>query len=246
MCERSLDRRSFLTASAVTLSAAAALAPTAAMAQAEGPAPVPMKDGKPDISPDDALTLLRQGNQAFVEGRTKAPDLSDVRRLELASGQAPFCAILNCSDSRVPPELVFGRGLGELFIIRNAGNILGEKALGSIEFAVGVLGVPLVVVMGHAACGAVAAALSVVTENARFPGVIGNMITPILPAVLEARDTPGDALENATKANVSWGVERLREHSDSLLSDPLAAGTLKIVGAYYGLEAGKVDFFDVA
>jgi len=104
--------------------------------------------------------------------------------------------------------------------------------------------VPLVVVMGHESCGAVAAAMSVVSENARFPGVIGNMIEPIIPAVLEARDQPGDPLESAVRQNVRRVVRKLREASDPLLIDPQRSGTLKVVGAYYHLDSGEVDFFD--
>ncbi|SCX25386.1 carbonic anhydrase [Agrobacterium rosae] len=143
----------------------------------------------------------------------------------------------------MPPELLFGRGLGELFIIRNAGNTVGTVAMGSIEYAVAVLGAPLVVVMGHESCGAVKAAMSVVEKNARFPGQIDNMIEPIIPAVLEARGQAGDATENAVKQNVRRVVRTLREESDPLLLKPLADGKIKIVGAYYHLDTGAVDFF---
>ncbi|WP_114226961.1 MULTISPECIES: carbonic anhydrase [Sphingomonas] len=196
------------------------------------------------MTPDEALNLLRCGNEAFLRGEAQSPDVSADRRLSLAQGQSPFCAYLSCSDSRVPPELLFGRGLGELFIVRNAGNTVDTVARGSIEFAVAVLGVPLIVVMGHESCGAVTAAMSVVDKNAQFPGAIGSMIEPIIPAVLEARECEGDPVENAVRANVRRVVRGLREASAAILTQPLLDGTLKIVGAYYNLASGEVDFFD--
>lgn len=197
------------------------------------------------MTPDQALERLRDGNRAFLDGKVDQVDLSAARRLALAKGQAPFCAYVSCSDSRVPPELLFGRGLGELFIIRNAGNTVDTVAMGSIEYAVAVLDVSLVVVMGHESCGAVKAAMSVVSDNARFPGVIGNMIEPIIPAVLEARNQSGDATEVAVKQNVRRVVRKLREASDPLLIEPQRTGRLKVVGAYYKLDSGEVDFFDL-
>ncbi len=208
------------------------------------PTPVPVTDGYADLAPDEALALLEEGNNAFLSGRLPHPDLSADRRLELAQGQSPFVAYVTCSDSRVPPELLFGRGLGELFIIRNAGNTLNAVALGSVEYAVAELRVPLVVVMGHESCGAVKAAMSVVSENARFPGAIGQMVEPIIPAVLEARDAEGDPTEAAVRQNVRRQVSHLREGADPLMLEPQAAGTLKVVGAYYDFDEGRVDFFD--
>lgn len=201
--------------------------------------------GSNDMTPDQALQRLRDGNRAFLAGNVVQPDIGAARRLQLAQGQAPFCAYVSCSDSRVPPELLFGRGLGELFIIRNAGNTVDTVAMGSIEYAVAVLGVPLVVVMGHESCGAVKAAMSVVSDNARFPGAIGDMIEPIIPAVLEARGQSGDTTEAAVRQNVRRVVRRLREGSDPLLIEPQRSGKLKVVGAYYKLDSGAVDFFDL-
>lgn len=195
-------------------------------------------------TPDAALKLLEDGNAAFTRGDMSARDKGADRRAVLTKGQAPFVAYVSCSDSRVPPELLFGRGLGELFIVRNAGNTVDTTAMGSIEYAVAVLGVPLVVVMGHEACGAVKAAMSVVDQNARFPGAIGKMIEPIIPAVLQARGKAGDAVENAVRENVRRTVQYLREGGDPMLLKPLAEGRLKIAGAYYELGTGRVDFFD--
>jgi carbonic anhydrase len=238
-----ISRRSLIAAGTVAVSAAT-IAPAFGAQQSDTPTSNP-KGELMVMTPDQALERLRDGNRAFLDGKVDQVDLSAARRLALAKGQAPFCAYVSCSDSRVPPELLFGRGLGELFIIRNAGNTVDTVAMGSIEYAVAVLGVPLVVVMGHESCGAVKAAMSVVSDNARFPGVIGNMIEPIIPAVLEARNQPGDATEVAVKQNVRRVVRKLREASDPLLIEPQRAGKLKVVGAYYKLDSGEVDFFDL-
>lgn len=197
------------------------------------------------MTPDQAFALLRQGNRAFLSDAPLRPPLDRSSRLKLASGQSPFAAYVSCSDSRVPPELLFGRGLGELFIIRNAGNTLDTAAMGSLEFAVSVLGVSLIVVMGHEACGAVQAAVSVVHENARFSGNIGKMIQPIIPAVLEAGHAPGQGIEAAVRQNVRRVVRELREDASPLLLAPQVAGKLIVVGAYYRLAKGDVDFFDL-
>ena len=176
-------RRRLLVGAACILAATAL--PSGAV-QAAGPV------AKTTLPPAEALKLMKEGNENF---RNEAPSLAAngrERRLELARGQAPFCVLVGCSDSRVSPEILFGRGLGELFIVRNAGNTVDTAALGSIEYAVGVLGVPLVIVLGHQSCGAVAAAVEVVQNNATFPGVIGEMVQPIVPAVLEAKTLGGD------------------------------------------------------
>jgi carbonic anhydrase len=205
----------------------------------------PVKDGKTALSPDEALQLLMEGNRNFTNDVPTAAPVGRERRLEIAKGQAPFAAYVTCSDSRVSPEILFGRGLGELFIIRNAGNTVDTVALGSIEFAVAELGVPLVVVMGHESCGAVKAAKAVVDSNATFPGSIGKMIEPIIPAVLEVRGREGDMLDHAIRANVSRVVKQLRTTTDPLLLDPQKTGKLKVVGAHYDLDTGEVDFFDL-
>lgn len=237
--------KNMLTAGAFTAAATAAPFSTVSHAFAESSDDMFVPAPK-ELTPDQALALLQRGNQAFLEGKTRTPDMSMRRRLELAKGQHPFCAYVSCSDSRVPPELLFGRGLGELFIVRNAGNTIDTTAMGSIEYAVAVLNVPLVVVMGHEACGAVKAAIDVVEKNARFPGAIDNMIEPIIPAVLEARALKGEKTENAIRQNVRRTVRMLRAESDPIMLKPQQEGKLKVVGAYYELDTSKVDFFDVA
>jgi carbonic anhydrase len=200
---------------------------------------------KTTLSPNQALRLLQEGNDRFVMEAPFRSAQGRERRVELARGQAPFCVLVGCSDSRVSPELLFGRGLGELFIVRNAGNTVDTAALGSIEYGVGVLGCPLVVVLGHESCGAVAAAIEVVRNNATFPGVIGEMIQPIIPAVLASRNEPGDALNNAVVANARRVAARLRSQSP-VIQEALRANRLKIVAARYDLDDGDVDWFEAA
>jgi carbonic anhydrase len=201
---------------------------------------------KTTLTPDQAFAALKEGNDKFMTDSPVRSVQGRERRIEIARGQAPFAVLVSCSDSRVPPELLFGRGLGELFIVRNAGNTVDTAALGSIEYAVAELGVPLVLVLGHERCGAVDAAVQVVKNNASFPGAIGQMIEPILPAVIKAQSQTGDLLDNAVRENVRRVVNRLRTAAEPILLDPLRAGKLRIVGARYDLDDGDVDFFDEA
>ena len=232
-------RRAFFGAAAA-LAFGCAAAGSAVVPAARAADPV----ARTTLTPDQALKLLKEGNDNY---RTDAPFRGvqgRERRVELARGQAPFCVLVGCSDSRVPPELLFGRGLGELFIVRNAGNTVDTAALGSVEYGVGVLGCPLIVVLGHERCGAVAAAVDLVEKNTAFPGVIGEMIQPIVPAVLEARRaTGGDPLHNAVVANAKRVANRLGTQS-AVVRDAVRAGKLKIVPATYDLDDGDVEFFD--
>jgi carbonic anhydrase len=215
----------------------------AATALPNGTARAATLSAKTALQPADALKLMKDGNENF---KNEAPSLAAngrERRLELARGQAPFCVLVGCSDSRVSPEILFGRGLGELFIVRNAGNTVDTAALGSIEYAVGVLGVPLVVVLGHQSCGAVAAAVEVVRKNATFPGVIGEMVQPIVPAVLEAQAQGGDLLEASVRSNARRVAKRLTTQS-LVIKDAMTAGTVKVVGARYGLSDGHVEWME--
>lgn len=204
-----------------------------------------------NLKPDEVLALLKQGNDNFAVDSPIRAATGRERRLELARGQTPIAVLVSCSDSRVPPELLFGRGLGELFIVRNAGNVVDTGAMGSIEYGVAVLGVPLIVVLGHERCGAVEAAVNVVQKNATYPGSIGQMIEPIIPAVLKAKSRmdakalqdPEALLEASVRENVMRVANRLRT-SEALLLEPLRAKTLMVVGARYGLDDGKVEFFE--
>jgi carbonic anhydrase len=196
---------------------------------------------------DAALERLIAGNARFVADDPITPDISRARRLALAQGQFPFATLVGCSDSRVGPEQLFGVGLGDLFIVRTAGNNVGTNGMGSIEFSVAQLGVPLIVVLGHEKCGAVGAAVKVVTDDLQLAGSMGKMIEPIIPAVLHAqRDLPeyGDLMDAAVRENVRRMVRRLRTASEPMLMEPQASGRLKVVGAYYDLDTGSVAFFD--
>src|SRR3954469_17782638 len=146
---------------------------------------------KTDLTPDQALERLRAGNARFVaDPEVCTTDLAG-RRRAVAAEQAPWATVVACADSRVPPELLFGGlGLGELFVARNAGNLADQATLGTVEYGAAVLGSPLIVVLGHTRCGAVEAACDVVTEHATFPGAIGPMVEPIVPAALAVRDRP--------------------------------------------------------
>jgi carbonic anhydrase len=202
---------------------------------------------KTNLSPTEALDKLRQGHDNFLGDKPSLKSSRDKnRRLEIARGQVPFAVLVGCSDSRVPPEVLFDTGLGELFIVRNAGNTVDTVALGSIQYATQVLGVPLVLVLGHERCGAVEAALSVVEKNTIYPGSIGQMVEPIIPAVLKARASGSlkgeDLLDAAVRDNVRRTVERLRTSEPAML-EPIRAGKLRVVGARYDLDDGKVDFF---
>jgi carbonic anhydrase len=202
--------------------------------------------GQNGLTPDEALERLREGNRAFASDQPLPVNLGRERRQALAGGQAPFAVLVSCSDSRVPPEIVFGRGLGELFTIRVAGNTIDTTALGSIEYAVEHLGVPLVVVMGHERCGAVAAAAEAVQRNTHFPGAVGAMLQPIIPAVLAARAAhpEADLVDQSVRENVRQVIRHLRETASSLLLERQTSGRLRIVGARYDLDEGVVDFFD--
>ncbi len=204
-------------------------------------AAAPPASSKQALTPDQALDRLIKGNEAFLADKGAPPLLDRKRRLEIAKSQTPFAILVGCADSRVPPEALFGQGLGDLFIIRVAGNTVSQQGLGSIEYAVHILGVPLVVVMGHERCGAVDAAVSVVREGTVFPGAIGDMVQPILPAAITTRNEK-DWLDAAVRRNVVNVVEKLKI-SGKLVEDPIAKGRLKVVGARYDLDDGSVDFF---
>lgn len=200
------------------------------------------------MSPDQALERLREGNRRFVADLPAPVDISTRRRLELAQGQRPFAALVGCADSRVGPEHLFGAGLGELFIVRTAGNYLDDAGFGSIAFAVAQLGVSLIVVLGHEQCGAVAAASAVVGDNVQLPPALTRMVQPILPAAIDAhahKASVDDVVDLAIHLNVQRVVRGLREASDPIIGDPVRSGQVKVVGAYYDLSTGAVNFFDV-
>ncbi len=215
----------------------------AAVALAGAMRPARAAEGAPTtLSPDEALAALKSGNDRYLSH----PELCSIelaeQRAAVATHQAPWATIIACADSRVPPELIFGgRGLGELFVARNAGNLADTATLGTVEYGAAVLGSPVIVVLAHTACGAVKAACDVVTKNATYPGAIGAMIDPILPAALAVRDEPGDFVNNAAKESARRTAARLASAS-ALLSGLAGEGKLKIVSAIYDLQTGVVTY----
>jgi carbonic anhydrase len=198
----------------------------------------------------EALERLREGNRCFVEGGALAtPVLSDARRLALAQAQRPFAVIVGCSDSRVPIELIFGQGFGDLFVIRVAGNIVAPSQVGSVEFAAMRFGTRLVVVLGHSECGAVAATVDALRgpDGALSPGLrdIVDRIRPAVEPLLAAQPAPPEAelIADAVRANVRTAAEHLRCGS-AVLTSLIARAELTVVGAEYDLRSGVVDFFD--
>lgn len=185
----------------------------------------------------EALDRLLAGNERFVRGEAqgRAP------RAELAAGQSPFAVILSCSDSRVPPEIVFDQGLGDVFLVRVAGNTaIDPILLGSIEYGVGVLGAVLLMVLGHEGCGAVTAALDHVHQGTAAPGDIQAVIDPVVPAARAVSGEPADRqLDHAVRENVRRQVAAL-EAAPSVLAPAVAVGRLTVVGAEYTLATGKV------
>jgi carbonic anhydrase len=199
-------------------------------------------DATPAIPAEQGMQELIAGNERFVAGDlTSFEELAEDRE-ELVDGQRPFAVIVCCSDSRVPPELVFDQTVGQLFVVRTAGQVIDEAARGSISYGVGVLGAPLLVVMGHSGCGAVGAAIAAI-EGEPIPGYAYRFAEAIGPAVQKAQDEPGDLLDNAVRANIELGVERLSA-AEPDIAPVIANGKLKIVGAYYDLESGEVSFLD--
>ena len=187
------------------------------------------------VSGDAAQQTLIDGNKRYVEARMSHPNQTAQRRTEVAKGQHPFAAIVSCSDSRVPPEILFDQGLGDLFIVRLAGNIVDDAALASLEYAVEHLGVKYIMVLGHERCGAVEAAI----KGGEAPGHIGTLVKAIQPAVDKARNQPGDLLDNAVRANVTMVVRQLKS-STPILEESVKKGDLTVVGAYYDLDDGVV------
>ena len=200
------------------------------------------------IDASEALRRLREGNRRFVSNQAARNGLSDAdRRAELVTGQEPFAIILGCSDSRVPAEIVFDQGLGDLFVIRVAGNIVAPSQIGSVEFAASRFGTRLAVVMGHSECGAVTATLDEVrgrgTEQSRNLRSIVDRIRPAVEPLLASPHDPGTLVRAAVRANVRAAVNQLR-HGSELLEQLVQADGLVMVGAEYSLRTGVVEFLD--
>ncbi len=187
-------------------------------------------------TPDEVLEALVEGNKRFVENRPEAPNQDYVRLREVSTAQKPLVSILGCADSRVPIEIIFDRGLGDLFVVRDAGNIATPEEIGSLEYGTVILGSKVLMVLGHEKCGAVKAAL----QNKPLPGQMGSIVAAIQPAI--DRPNRNDSKEfylETIKQNVLLQVKKL--YSSPLLYDLVAQGKLKIVGAYYSLKTGEVS-----
>jgi carbonic anhydrase len=202
------------------------------------------------LTASEALTRLQEGNQRFVANQPTCGPLDRATRAALAARQEPFAIILGCSDSRVPAELVFDQGFGDLFVIRVAGNIVAPSQIGSVEFAALRFGTQLVVVLGHSGCGAIIATLEDMTGRAPCPSQnvfsIVDRVRPSVESVLAGgRDCDSEELvRDAVRANVRASVEQLRQGS-ALLEDLSRTDGLKVVGAEYSLETGVVTFLDI-
>jgi len=233
------------------------------LAQAADPA----HPDQPIVSPAEAISRLKEGNGRYTSGNQQHPHESSderaymaknsyenagmtflgmtdaqaaKRRAELTKTQHPFATIVSCSDSRVPPEIVFDQGLGDLFICRVAGNVINDESLGSIEYSVDHLGVRLVLVLGHQSCGAVKAAKETIAAKGKAPGHIQSLVTAIKPAV-EA--TVNSDLDATIKANVKHVADALRS-STPILKGKVDSGEMKVIGGYYNLDTGAVSFLD--
>ena len=227
----------------------------------------PVHSDQPMVSPTEAISRLKEGNSRFTAGRPQHPDESSEeraymaknsyenagalslgmtseqaakRRAELIKSQHPFAIILSCSDSRVPPEIIFDEGLGDLFIVRVAGNVLNDEGLGSIEYGVDILGARLIVVLGHQSCGAVDAAMKTIAAKGKAPGHIQSLVSAIKPVV---DSTPKSDLDTMIKANVKHVVGALRS-SAPILKARVDSGDVQVIGGYYTLDTGAVTFLD--
>ncbi|MEO5765120.1 MAG: carbonic anhydrase [Casimicrobiaceae bacterium] len=203
-------------------------------------AAAPEGGARPDaISPEAARKRLQEGNERYAANQPNEKDFSSGRAAR-ASAQYPIAAILSCADSRVAPELVFDQGPGELFVVRVAGNALNNDLLASLEYGVEILGIPLIVVLGHSGCGAVDAAIKVLKKDAKLPGHLPELIRAIKPAVLSAEKMKtGTLLDNAIAENVRRNVAALKR-ANPIIARAYAGKKIDVVGAVYDLATGRV------
>jgi carbonic anhydrase len=225
-----LPRRKF-----IALLGAALSIPALTRAAEKGPPPKPQNV----LSPDAALDRLMKGNHRYVDGTMRRHDFIG-ERPALALGQNPFAAILGCADSRIAPEYAFDTGRGDVFVCRVAGNFADDESTASFEYAVSVLGTPLIFVLGHQACGAVDATVKQLTKGATFPGHIPSLTSALTPAVQAAQKQPGDLLTNAIKENVRQTVRKL-QNAGPILSEAITQKKLIVTGGVYDLQTGKVE-----
>jgi len=207
-----------------------------------GPAAQAASPGPAGPPAGEVLKRLLEGNQRFMKGEAASPRRGPDDFRPLAEGQRPIAVIVGCSDSRVPPELLFDQGVGDLFVVRVAGNVVkgaGPPVKGSIEYGVAELGASLVMVLGHSECGAVKAAIKHLEDKDALPGAIEPLVNSIRPAVVKARSMPGNLLDNALRANVAIGVDLLRD-LQPIVAPGVKRGQVKVVGAMYDLRTGSV------
>lgn len=239
-----VSRRSFLQLAGVAATASLTACATVQMGAPVSGVSVAQETGAnaplPQVTnSDEAITRLLEGNARYVEAKMSHPDQSLARRTEVAKGQHPFAIILTCADSRVSPEILFDQGLGDLFVLRVAGNVVDDGILGSIEYGVGEFGTPLVMVLGHERCGAVKATLEHAQKGGEVPGHIGSLVKAITPVLEHAKQQQGDLLDNAVRANIAQSRDQIGG-SQPLLAAAVQAAKLKVVGAYYDLDTGAV------
>jgi carbonic anhydrase len=199
--------------------------------------------GPRQVSADEALRQLSDGNHRFTTGKTLTPRRKPEDFRTLAHGQFPEALIISCADSRVAPEILFDVGVGDIFVVRVAGNVIdgaGVIVKGSIEYAVAELNVPLIVVLGHSGCGAVKAAIQHLNDKDSLPGAINGLVELIKPAVAKSKGIAGDPLENAIRQNVEIGVEKLKG-LEPILAPRVKDGKVKVVGGVYDLRTGVVS-----
>ncbi|MFI8597811.1 carbonic anhydrase [Rothia koreensis] len=202
-----------------------------------------MSDSQARITPQEAWKRLADGNARFVEGRPNHPNQDATRRESLAEGQNPFAVIFGCSDSRLAAEIIFDLGLGDTFVVRTAGQVLSSASLGSLEYSVAELDVPLMVVLGHDSCGAVTAASQSYDSGEMPPGFVRNLVEEIMPAVVETRRSAGDdhaSLADMVRTNTRQVAERMIDQS-KIISAAVEENRTAVVGMFYNLRDGKAE-----
>jgi len=241
MCETCADRakqapiaRRNVLKLAAAAAAAAAIAPSALAAPANAP-PKPQNV----LSPDASLERLMKGNVRYIEGAANRHDFKHEREA-LSTGQNPFAAVLSCADSRIAPEFCFDTARGDLFVCRVAGNFATEEIIASFEYAVQVLNTPLIMVLGHDACGAIDATIKSIKDDTTLPGHLPSLVHALTPAVQAVQGQPGDLLANAIRRNVAMTVNRLKT-STPILKSFVDDNKLRVVGGVYALKTGKVE-----
>lgn len=242
MCNRhrkpDIDRRSLLALAGLGVVAAGfELGIATTSAQEQRP-----EQKRTSLTPDQALAALKEGNARYVANPQACVMGLSERRSEVSAGQAPWATIVGCSDSRVPPELLFGGlGVGELYVARNAGNLVDTATMGTVEYSLEQLGSPLVVVLGHERCGAVVAACDIVANGATFPGSIGPMLQPIVPVAAAMSSKPGDFVDNTVRESARRTAKHLATASP-IVANLVKAGKVKVLAARYDLDDGRVEY----